>query len=158
MDLYSLWPEVFITKNSKLEKLYKALDNSFSTHGIPNKIVHDDDLFYNAKPWRNYAIKCGFQTQETGLTNDARNVANKFEKIVETAITEGKDPHQETIENMTFFRDSPQGKNLTTPRIMMRPETEKLTIESNGTNTVKEEETLNKINRKIKMAKIIGRF
>ena len=54
--------------------------------------------------------------------------------------------NQETIEDMSI------------PRMMIGPETEKATIESNGTNTDKEEEISIKIHGNIKMAKIIGRF
>ena len=51
VDTYSKWPKVSVTKSTKFEKLYPALDKSFAGHGYPDKIIHDGGPAYNSQNW-----------------------------------------------------------------------------------------------------------
>ena len=41
VDTYSKWPEISVTKSTKFEKLFPALDKSFACHGYLVQIIHD---------------------------------------------------------------------------------------------------------------------
>ena len=55
IDTYSKWPEVSVTKSTKFEKLFPALDQSFACHGKPDKIIHDGWPPYNGHSLAQYA-------------------------------------------------------------------------------------------------------
>ena len=42
MDNYSRWPEVAIGTSTSMDKLRKVLSDSFSVHGVPETITHDN--------------------------------------------------------------------------------------------------------------------
>ena len=47
VDTYIKWPAVAVTTSTKFEKLFPVLDGSFSLHGIPSQIIHDNGAPYN---------------------------------------------------------------------------------------------------------------
>ena len=62
-DNYSRWPEVEIVKSTSFEKLQPVLDRSFSLHGIPESITHDQGPPYNSRAWTDYAKEKGFESR-----------------------------------------------------------------------------------------------
>ena len=61
IDTYSKWPKIAYTTSTKFEKLFPALDSSFSCHGYPHKVIHDGGPPYNSSAWKEYAKQSGFQ-------------------------------------------------------------------------------------------------
>ena len=62
IDTYSKWPEVSVTKSTKFEMMFPAIDQSFASHGYQDLVVHDRSPLYNSHNWREYAKVCGFET------------------------------------------------------------------------------------------------
>ena len=42
IDEYSKWPEIAVTRSTDFDSLSPMLERSFATHGIPEKIIHDN--------------------------------------------------------------------------------------------------------------------
>ena len=52
-----------MTTSTRFEKLFPVLDGSFSSHGIPSQVIHDNGPPYNSAKWREYARKVGFSSK-----------------------------------------------------------------------------------------------
>ena len=112
IDLYSRWPEVQMTKSTSFEKLRPALEESFSLHGIPESITHDQGPPYNSGDWQRYAKEVGFESRPcTPEHPEANGVAERFMgvlvKTVHTAVAEGRDPRVEVKRRLLNYRTTP---------------------------------------------------
>ena len=52
-----------MTKSTKFEKLFPALDQTFACHGKPDKVIHDGGPPYNSHTWAQYAKTWGFKAE-----------------------------------------------------------------------------------------------
>ena len=114
VDTYSKWPEVAVTTSTKFEKLFPVLDGSFSTHGIPSQVIHDNGPPYNGAEWRRYARKVGFSPkpctpehpQGNGL---AEKMMASIVKLTHASLAEGKSedkgPH---VHPALYLQQSPR--------------------------------------------------
>ena len=56
IDNYSRWPEVQMVTSTSFEQLQGKMEDSFSIHGVPESITHDNGPCYNSGDWK----KCYF--------------------------------------------------------------------------------------------------
>ena len=124
IDTYSRWPEVAITSSTSFQKLFPVLDRSFDTHGIPEKIVHDNGPPYDSTNWRAYARKSGFKTDPcTPEHPQANGMAEKFMasivKLTHAAIAERKDPKTEISKFLLNYRNTPHPSTGVEPSKLM---------------------------------------
>ena len=124
VDTYSKWPEVAVTRNTRFERLFPVLDSSFSSHGIPSRIIHDNGPPYDSAAWREYAKKWGFQSkpctpehpQGNGL---AEKMMASIVKMTHAALAEGKDPKVEVTKWLINYRNTPHPSTKKTPSELM---------------------------------------
>ena len=124
VDNYSKWPEVCVTKSTKFEKLYPVLDRSFSSHGIPERIIHDNGPPYNSSSWRKYARMTGFEidpcTPEHPQSNGlAEKMMTSIVKMTHAALAEGKDPKLEISKFLINYRNTPHSSTKKKPSELM---------------------------------------
>jgi transposase InsO family protein len=131
IDNYSRWPEVEIVKSTSFEKLRPALEGSFSLHGIPESITHDNGPPYNSRAWRAYAKEKGFESRAcTPEHPEGNGIAERFMgvlvKVVHTAIAQGRDPKEEVMRRLLNYRNTRHPSTGCTPAELLmnrRPRT-----------------------------------
>jgi hypothetical protein len=124
VDTYSKWPEVAVTTSTRFEKLFPVLDGSFSSHGIPSQVIHDNGPPYNSAKWREYARKVGFSSkpctpehpQGNGL---AEKMMASIVKLTHASLAEGKDPKTEITQWLLNYRNTPHPSTRKTPSELM---------------------------------------
>ena len=73
IDNYSRWPEVAMVTSTSFQQLQGKLENSFSIHGIPESITHDNGPCYNSAYWRTFSRKWGFEARASTPENPKAN-------------------------------------------------------------------------------------
>lgn len=124
VDTYSKWPEVAVTSSTRFEKLFLVLDGSFSTHGIPSKVIHDNGPPYNSEEWRKYARKVGFSTSPCTPEHPqgngcAEKMMASIVKLTHASLAEGKDPKKEITQWLLNYRNTPHPSTKKTPTELM---------------------------------------
>ena len=125
VDQYSKWPEIAVTKSTKFEKLLPVLERSFATHGVPEKIVHDNGPPYSSAAWSAFASSSGFTSQactpEHPQSNGlAEKMMASIAKLVHASLAENKDPKLEIHRFLMNYRNTPHPSTGHTPsRLLM---------------------------------------
>ena len=79
IDNYSRWPEVAMITSTSFQQLQRKLEDSFSIHGIPESITHDNGPCYNSADWKTFGRKWGFETRHCTPENPKANgIAERF--------------------------------------------------------------------------------
>merc|ERR1712059_168869 len=79
IENYSRWPEVQMVTSTSFEQLQGKLEDSFSIHGVPESITHDNGPCYNSADWRKFGQKWGFQGRPCTPENPKANgIAERF--------------------------------------------------------------------------------
>ena len=126
IDNYSRWPVVAMVMSTNFQQLQGRLEDSFSIHGIPESITHNNRPCYNSTDWATFSRKWGFETRHCMPENPKANgIAERFMgvlvKIVHAAIAGCQDPKLEVKWIMFNYRKMPHpstGKTLA--ELMMR--------------------------------------
>ena len=80
IDNYSRWPEVAMVTSTNFQQLQGILEDSFSIHGIPESIMHDNGPCYNSTDWKTFGRKWGFKTRHCTPENPKANgIADSWE-------------------------------------------------------------------------------
>ena len=113
-----------MTKSTKFEKLFPALDQSFACHGYPDTVIHDGGPPYNSHNWREYAKMCGFETdlctpEHPQANGQAEKFMGSIVKITHASIAEGKDPKKEIYTFLMNYRNTPHSSTGQTPASLM---------------------------------------
>ena len=108
IDNYSRWPEVQMVTSMSFEQLQGKMEDSFSIHGVPESITHDNGPCYNSGDWKKFGQKWGFQSQPCTPENlKANGITERFMgvlvKIVHTAVAEGQDPRLEVRRRLLIY-------------------------------------------------------
>ena len=124
MDTYSKWPEISVTKSTKFQKLFPALDKSFPCHGYTDQIIHDGGPPYNSRAWKHYAKESGFEsalcTPEHPQSNgQAEKMMSSIVKVTHASIAENKDPKEEITKFLLAYRNTPHNSTGQTPASLM---------------------------------------
>ena len=125
IDEYSKWPEIAVTKSTNFESLFPVVERSFATHGIPEKIIHDNGAPYNSEAWKKFAKASGFIAQ--GCTPEhpqanglAEKMMSSIVKLVHASLAEKKDPKIEIFRFLLNYRNTPHPSTGFTPsRLLM---------------------------------------
>ena len=73
IDNYSRWPEVQMVTSTSFEQLQGKMEDSFSIHGVPESIMHNNGPCYNSSDWKKFRQKWGFQSQPCTPENPKAN-------------------------------------------------------------------------------------
>lgn len=125
IDEYSKWPEIAVTNSTNFERLFPVVERSFATHGIPEKIIHDNGAPYNSRAWKEFAKASGFIAQ--GCTPEhpqanglAEEMMSSIVKLVHASLAENKDPKLEIYRYLLNYRNTPHPSTGFTPsRLLM---------------------------------------
>ena len=124
IDNYSRWPEVAMVTSTEFGKLQDRLEESFSMHGIPDSITHDNGPCYNSSDWIKFAKKWGFEARPcTPEHPQANGIAERFMgvlvKVVHAAVASNQDPRVEVRRRLLNYRNTPHPSTGKTPAELM---------------------------------------
>ena len=124
IDNYSRWPEVAMTTSTSMDKLKKVLSDSFSIHGIPETITHDNGPPYNGREWQVFAKEQGFKPKACSPEHPESNgIAERFMsvlvKVIHAAVAEGKDPRLEVKKRLLNYRNTVHPSTGASPASLM---------------------------------------
>ena len=124
IDNYSRWPEVAMTTSTGMDKLKKVLSDSFSIHGVPETITHDNGPPYNGREWQAFAKEQGFKPKACSPEHPESNgIAERFMsvlvKVIHAAVAEGKDPRLEVRKRLLNYRNTVHPSTGASPASLM---------------------------------------
>ena len=125
IDEYSKWPEIAVTSSTKFENLLPVIERLFATHGIPERIIHDNGPPYNSEALREFAKTSGFVAQgctpeHPHANGQAEKMMVSIVKLVHASLAEDKDPKMEIHRFLFNYRNTPHPSTGYTPsRLLM---------------------------------------
>ena len=124
IDNFSRRLEVAVTTSTSMNKLKKALMNSFSIHGIPETITHDNGPPYNSAEWQQFAKEQGFKAIACSPEHPQSNgIAERFMsvlvKVIHASLAEGKDPKVEVQKRLINYRNMVHPSTGVSPASLM---------------------------------------
>ena len=112
MCIYSRYPEVYMTKSTRMEELKKVMDKTMRTHGVPDEIWSDGGPPYNGYEWEQYVEDWGSRPKKTTPYHPPANgTVERFNRTLKqailTAYIENKDPIEEVDKLVASYRNTP---------------------------------------------------
>ena len=94
-----------------MDKLKNALSKSFSIHGIPETITHDNGPPHNRHEWQVFVKEQGFKPIACSPEHPQSNgIAERFMsvlvKVIHAAVAEGRDPKVEVQKRLLNYRNT----------------------------------------------------
>ena len=124
MDLYSRWPEVYMTKSTKMEELKKVLGRTMRLHGRPNEIWSDGGAPYNSREWETWVSSWGTKPRKTTPYHPPANgLVERFNQslkaTIHAAYAAGTDPVEEVDKFVASYRNTPHSTTGEKPSKLM---------------------------------------
>ena len=112
IDRYSRYPEVEVVRSTKASSVIPKLDKIFAVHGIPFVIKSDNGPPFSSDEFRRYCQALGIKHEfSTPYWPQANGEVERFnqplEKVLQTAVVEGKVWRQELTRFLLQYRTTP---------------------------------------------------